>query len=222
MAKGPTMHILIVHPNPRLYHELLSLTSQHGASAAYARTLSAACDQIEARPPVMIVIGSLLLEQGDEARAFLERLASDLSDVLLLVTSATAEQYRAGEERQRLASLLTSLSGGGPQRRARYREVAQLRIDLVRQRAALSGEWIRLPRIEFHILRHLMENCGELVPYHALMKAVWGQEADVSEARELLKYHVRHMRRRLGPDFLPYLQSVRGEGYVLIDPEEET
>jgi len=50
---------------------------------------------------------------------------------------------------------------------------------------------------------------------------VWGYEGDPSEARELLKMHLRPIRLKLGPEFLPYLQVVRGEGYVLVNPEEE-
>jgi DNA-binding response OmpR family regulator len=53
------------------------------------------------------------------------------------------------------------------------------------------------------------------------MKAGWGIDGETAEARELLKNHLRQIRRRLGPELLPYIQIVRGEGYVLVNPMEE-
>ena len=215
------MHVLVVHPDPRFYRELLPLLSLHEASSAFARTLSAACDQIEAQSPDVIVLCSPSLQEQEMGEAFLALLGTDIRERVLFLTSATGEQISTGPERDRLAAILACVSGGPPRRRVRYRHVGNLRIDLARQRAALTDQWVRLPRIQFHILRYLMEHCGELVPYRELMKAVWGYEGDASEARELLKMHLRQIRLKLGPEFLPYLQVVRGEGYVLVNPEEE-
>jgi two-component system KDP operon response regulator KdpE len=214
------MHVLIVHPDPRVYRELLSVVQTVG-SAAYARTLEAARDQIAAQPPHVIVVSTSAIEERTGSHDFLDLLSAAPHDVSLIVTSATLETLRTGPEHHRLSAAIACLGGDQPQRRARYRQAGQLRIDLARQRASLSGEWLKLPRLQFYILRYLMEHRGELVSHQELLKAVWGYDSDATEARELLKVHLRQIRRKLGPDFLPYLQTVRGEGYVFVDPQEE-
>ncbi len=68
------MHILVIHPDPRFYRELLPLLSLHEASSAFARTLSAACDQIEAQSPDVIVLCSPSLQEQERSEAFLALL----------------------------------------------------------------------------------------------------------------------------------------------------
>jgi len=215
------MHILIVHDDPLFYRELLPLLSLCEASGAFARNLAAACDQIEAQPPQVIILGSASLQEQEVAKPFLGLLEAHMGNGLLVTTAASAESIRAGDERARLEATLTCASGLPRRSRPRYRIVGHLRIDSARQRAMIDGEWVRLPRIQFRILRYLVDHVGELVSYSALMKAGWGLDGETAEARELLKGHLRQIRRRLGPEFLPYLQIVRGEGYVLVNPLEE-
>jgi DNA-binding response OmpR family regulator len=215
------MHILVVHTEPLFYRELLPLLTQYGASGAFARTLQAACDQIEAHPPQMIVLHSASLQEQTGTEAFVGLLETHVREGLLFLTPVAVEGIRSGAERARLEAVLSCASGTPLRRRPRYLRLGKLRVDASRQRATLSEEWVRLPRIQFRILCHLMEHVGELVPYRALMKAGWGFEGETAEARELLKDHLRQIRRRLGPEFLPYLQIVRGEGYVLVNPLEE-
>jgi len=160
------------------------------------------------------------LQGQEDCGAFLTLVASNPPELMLFLTSTMLGQIQAGPERDRLGAILACVSRGSP-RRLRYRRVGNLRIDLARQRAALTDQWVRLPRIQFNILRYLMEHHGELVPYCELMKAVWGYEGEASEARELLKVHLRQIRRKLGPEILAYLQIVPGEGCVLINPAEE-
>jgi DNA-binding response OmpR family regulator len=52
---------------------------------------------------------------------------------------------------------------------------------------------------------------------------VWGYNGDKNEARELLKVHVRLIRRKLGlnPQTGEYVRAVRGFGYMLVDPDKE-
>jgi DNA-binding response OmpR family regulator len=56
-----------------------------------------------------------------------------------------------------------------------------------------------------------------------LLRLVWGYDAEEAEARELVKVHIRQIRRRLGlnPERHNYIRSVRGFGYMLTLPDEE-
>jgi DNA-binding response OmpR family regulator len=72
------------------------------------------------------------------------------------------------------------------------------------------------------LLKHLALNAGRVVEYQELLQEVWGYQGEDSEARELLKVHIRQIRRKLGWDAAKaeYLQAVRGFGYMLAEPEE--
>jgi DNA-binding response OmpR family regulator len=101
--------------------------------------------------------------------------------------------------------------------------VGDLRIDTRKKRVGLGGRWVTLSPLQYRLLLALAKRAGEVVGYQELFKAVWGYDGEDKEARELLKVHVRQIRRRLGldPKHRPYLRSVRGFGYMLASPDEE-
>jgi DNA-binding response OmpR family regulator len=215
------MHILVVHTDPHFYRELHGMLPRYGASGAFARSLQAACDQIEAHSPDLIILSADSLAGCDPGSEFLHLLGTSVPKGLIFLTTASAAEIGSGAERARLEAQLDSAAGAPVPLRPRYQQVGMLRIDRALQRAMLDDVWVRLPRTQFGILRYLVDHCGQLVLYRDLMKAEWSLDGENAEARELLKYHLRQIRSRLGPAFLSYLQIVRGEGYVLVNPMEE-
>ncbi len=101
-------------------------------------------------------------------------------------------------------------------------QIGELRIDTRKKRVGLGGRWVTLPPLQYRLLLTLAKQAGEVVSYRELLRAVWGYEGEDNEARELLKVHIRQIRRRLGLDLEehPYICSVRGFGYMLAPPEE--
>jgi len=101
--------------------------------------------------------------------------------------------------------------------------VGELCIDTRKKRVGLGGRWVTLPPLQYRLLLTLAKRAGEVVDYQELFRAVWGYDGEDKEARELLKVHVRQIRRRLGLDseHRPYIRSVRGFGYMLAPLEEE-
>ncbi len=101
--------------------------------------------------------------------------------------------------------------------------IGKLTIDLARKRVKLRGRWISLPPTQYRLITTLALHRGQVVGYPELLKEVWGYNGDENEARELLKVHVRLIRRKLGlnPQTGEYLRAVRGFGYMLVDPESE-
>jgi DNA-binding response OmpR family regulator len=101
--------------------------------------------------------------------------------------------------------------------------IGKLTIDLARKRVRLRGRWIRLPPTQYRLITALAQHRGQVVGYRELLKEVWGYNGDENEARELLKVHVRLIRRKLGlnPQTGEYVRSVRGFGYMLVDPDKE-
>ena len=104
-----------------------------------------------------------------------------------------------------------------------YYRIGDLHIDTRKRRARVSEHWVTLPPIQYRLLLTLAKRSGEVLDCQELLRAVWGYEAEESEARELVKVHIRQIRRRLGldPEKHHYIRSVRGFGYMLISPDED-
>ena len=104
-----------------------------------------------------------------------------------------------------------------------YYRIGDLHIDTRKRRARVSEHWVTLPPIQYRLLLTLAKRSGEVLGCQELLRAVWGYEAEESEARELVKVHIRQIRRRLGldPERHHYIRSVRGFGYMLISPDED-
>jgi DNA-binding response OmpR family regulator len=102
--------------------------------------------------------------------------------------------------------------------------IGKLTIDLARKRVRLRGRWVSLPPTQYRLITALAQHRGQVVGYRELLKEVWGYSGDENEARELLKVHIRLIRRKLGlnPQTGEYLRSVRGFGYMLVDPDKES
>ena len=71
--------------------------------------------------------------------------------------------------------------------------------------------------MQYHLLLALAQREGEVLGCQELLRIVWGFEAEEAEARELIKVHIRQIRRRLGldPEKHHYIQSIGGFGYML-------
>ncbi len=109
------------------------------------------------------------------------------------------------------------------QEASHYYQIGDLHIDTRKRRAKLGERWVTLPPIQYRLLLTLAKRAGEVIDYQELLRAVWGFEAEESEARELVKVHIRQIRRRLGldPEKYHYIRSVRGFGYMLASPDED-
>jgi len=101
-------------------------------------------------------------------------------------------------------------------------QIGELCIDTRKKRAGLGEHWVTLPPLQFRLLLTLAKRAGEVVSYRELLRAVWGYDGSDREARELIKVHIRQIRRRLrlDPEEYSYIHSVRGFGYMLAPPED--
>ena len=94
-----------------------------------------------------------------------------------------------------------------------------LEIDLVRPRASRDGCEIHLTRTEWELLRALIRHSGRTLTHQQLFRAVWGPAAN--DAQQLLRVHVRSLRRKLERDPVrPVIITTEpGVGYRLqLDP----
>ena len=127
-----------------------------------------------------------------------------------------------GAEITGIAQALVSAGQLGPGE-PQYLRVGNLRIDTRRKRATIGERWVALPPIQYRLLLTLARRANEVVTSQELLRIVWGYDASPIEARELVKVHIRQIRRRLGldPKKHHYIRSVRGFGYLLGPLDDE-
>jgi DNA-binding response OmpR family regulator len=99
----------------------------------------------------------------------------------------------------------------------RMLEIGDLSLDERRHEARRGDESLDLTPTEFDLLAYLMRNPERAIGHQELVREVQGYEAEVWEARELIKYHIHTLRQKVEPDpSAPhYIHTVRGVGYKL-------
>jgi two-component system OmpR family response regulator len=86
----------------------------------------------------------------------------------------------------------------------------ELVLDFGRLEASIGHGPVPLTRLEFLLLRELMEHAGQSVPKGQLLATVWGYNFDPGS--NVVDVCVRRLRSKLGFDLI---KTVRGEGYQL-------
>jgi DNA-binding response OmpR family regulator len=123
-------------------------------------------------------------------------------------------------DRSRVGAALTLLRSS--RRSGEWLRLGDLTIDLARKRAKFRRrKWVQLPPMQYQILVTLAQRPNEVLGFRELLRQVWGYDGSKAEAQELLKAHVRLIRRKMrwNPQTGEYLRSVRGFGYMLSVPE---
>jgi two-component system KDP operon response regulator KdpE len=95
--------------------------------------------------------------------------------------------------------------------------VRDLAIDLDRCQVSLKGVAIALTPIEYRILAALARRAGRVLTCAELLREAQGYDVDEQEARDIIKVHVYHLRRKLEPGEAKgdYVKTVPGFGYML-------
>ena len=88
--------------------------------------------------------------------------------------------------------------------------VGSLRLHVGRMEADIGGGRLPLTRLEFLVLRKLMEHAGQSVSKEQLLASVWGYE--FAPASNIVGVCVCRLRSKLGDEVI---RTVRGAGYQL-------
>ena len=100
----------------------------------------------------------------------------------------------------------------------RYFKCGEMVLDLHARRLSLHEQVINLPPTSFNYLLVLARHSPEVVGFQTLAAEAQGYQMSAGEARELVKWHIHHIRQAVEPDLRnpKYLINVRGTGYRLI------
>jgi two-component system alkaline phosphatase synthesis response regulator PhoP len=77
----------------------------------------------------------------------------------------------------------------------------------------VKGKPVDLTRKEFDLLHTFMQNAGKVLTREFLLQKVWGYEYE-GETRTV-DVHIRHLRRKLGPEGEERIETIHGVGYKL-------
>jgi two-component system alkaline phosphatase synthesis response regulator PhoP len=98
-------------------------------------------------------------------------------------------------------------------------KTGDLFIDLDRHIVTIRGETVHLTPTEFELLVCLADNVDFVVSCKELVERVHEYHCnDESEAREIIRPHVKNLRHKIepDPDRFTYVVNVRGVGYKLV------
>ena len=75
-----------------------------------------------------------------------------------------------------------------------------------------QGVEVTLTSKEFSILKILFENKGRIISREALIRVLWGYDADADE--RIVDTHIKNLRKALG-DNAKLIKTIRSRGYIL-------
>jgi two-component system phosphate regulon response regulator PhoB len=96
--------------------------------------------------------------------------------------------------------------------------VGPIRLDHEAHRVFVDGGEVQLTALEFRLLATLMARVGRVQSREQLLQDVWGMSSDL-ETRTV-DTHVKRLREKLGSG-RDLLETVRGVGYRLVEPNQE-
>ena len=95
-------------------------------------------------------------------------------------------------------------------------QVADLEIDLLKQRATRSGKLLDLTAKEFMLLTLLAQKKGEVLSRTIISEQVWNMNFDSDT--NVVDVHIRRLRGKVDDPFeVKLIHTMRGMGYVLED-----
>ncbi len=121
--------------------------------------------------------------------------------------------------RQTLDSLeVESKLSAPPEAQQRFIHSGKLVIDCYHREATFNGALLDLTTTEFNLLFSLVSASPESVSPGALANAAMGYESDDMQARDLVKWHIYQLRRKIEPDPSKpqYIKNVRYKGYLWV------
>jgi DNA-binding response OmpR family regulator len=178
----------------------------------------------------------IILTAHGSVESAVEALRLGAYDYLFKPATPKAIQLRVAEglhrrqqalQRRRLLSQLDSIKSmladleakegieSDPEVASRFLRSGDLLIDRWHRSATMGGKLLDLTTTEFDILHCLVEASPELRTSQELVTLALGYEAEESEARNIIKWHIHQLRGKIEPDKEKpqFIITVRYKGY---------
>jgi two-component system phosphate regulon response regulator PhoB len=166
------------------------------------------CRQVKSDPRTKHIPVVMLTAKGDEVdRVVGFELGAD---------DYVTKPFSVRELVLRLKAVLRRAPGGREAEGARD-SLGPIRLDHDAHRAFVDGGEIQLTALEFRLLSTFMARAGRVQTREQLLEDVWEMSPDI-ETRTV-DTHVKRLREKLGSG-RELLETVRGVGYRLVDPND--
>lgn len=225
------MNILIVEDDPLLAEQLSGSLRENGHEAVHIDDgLKGEAEARRTAYDVMIIDRML---PGQDGLTMISNLRDSGINAPVLILSALGQVddrvtgLRAGgddylSKPYAFSELLARVEILGRRNEAQSSDttltVADLKLDRIGHAAERAGQKITLQPREYRLLEYLMRNEGKLVTRTMLLQHVWDLHFDPQT--NVIDVHISRLRAKVDKDFdQPLLQTVRGRGYRLAEPE---
>ncbi len=100
---------------------------------------------------------------------------------------------------------------------SRFLQRGILIVDMMRHLITCDGHLLELSPTEFNLLAYLINESPRVVSPQELVREIQGYESDPWEARDLIRYHIYHIRQRIqaATHRTDTISTVRGVGYTI-------
>jgi two-component system KDP operon response regulator KdpE len=151
---------------------------------------------------------------------------SDTEKVALLDAGAddyVTKPFSTSELQARVRALLRRAARGETTDATARIESGDLVIDLVGRTLVVDGEYVRLTRTEWELLRALATQAGRTLTHQQLFRQVWSGRS-YGDAQQYLRVQVAHLRRKIERDVVRprYILTEPGIGYRFVIVERST
>ncbi|MEX0875771.1 MAG: response regulator transcription factor [Actinomycetota bacterium] len=226
-----TVRILVIEDDEAIGHLVRMALERDGQDVVHAMTAAEGLEFVDEWGPDVIILDLMLPDMSGFDVARRVREDSDVPIVMLTAKGQDSDKvtgldigaddyivkpFSVSELTARIRAVARRTRGEvrRPSTSLSHRDLA---LDADERRVLRGSEEIALTKREFEVLRMLMQQAGKLVTRSAIAHAVWGRPA--SSAKNLLDVHMSALRKKLEdrPEAPVYIETVRGEGFRLID-----
>ena len=219
--------ILIVDDEPSIQELIRFNLEQAGFETAIAADGFAALEMYESYKPDLIVLDLML--PGKDGYDVCKEIRRNSNVPIIMLTAKDTELERVlGLELgaddymtkpfsplelvARIKAVLRRASGQESQDENEYK-VGNIHLQVDTREVRVNDQLVELTRKEFDQLHIFMQNVGIVMTREVLLQKVWGYEYE-GETRTV-DVHIRHLRRKLGPEGESRIETIHGVGYKL-------
>ena len=223
--------ILLVEDESNIRNLVTTMLETGGYQVIYAGTCATAKAMFSSYLPDLVILDLGLSDE--DGMAFLEHIRKD-SLTPVIVLSARVEEsdkvlaldsgandyvtkpFSAGELLARVRTALRNNRFSSPEGRlpgGRF-VLKDLQIDYDARQVYIGKNEIKLTQTEYNIVALLSENCGKMMTYASIIKAIWGSSVQEGSVKKL-QVNMANIRKKFGfkPGEANYIINELGVGY---------
>jgi DNA-binding response OmpR family regulator len=235
-----SQRILLVDDERHILDLLLLVLEREGfRDVATAETAAEALERAAEVPPAVIVL-DVMLPDGDgfvvagklrritpAPILFLTARSLDIDKLTGFSVGGddyVTKPFNPLEVVARVKALLRRAAPGQEAPSAEVHECGRFRLFEAEGRLEVEGRDVPIPAREFKLLAYLCRNVGRVFSKRQLYREVWGEEPMGEADDNTVEVHMRRVREKIeaDPSDPRLLLTVRGLGYRLVRPKEET